>query len=146
MSITCAICLFLLWVVSYQSHRLIRTGTLLRTMKPLFCLASSVGHSLLQTCLTYTLQRPRTAVTGDSISSVDKTADNHSNDINIAINAAAEAMSGSPDTCQTSELASQSTGNAGNNMHTPTGNAAYSLYALGGVSVDTAACPSDSWI
>jgi len=60
---------------------------------------------------------------GDSISSVDKTADNHSNDINIAINAAAEAMSGSPDTCQTRELASQSTENLEKTHVAPTGQA-----------------------
>ena len=51
---------------------------------------------------------------GDGISPVDKTADNQSNDSNIAINAAAEAVSGSPDTCQPPEIASQSTENLDN--------------------------------
>ena len=58
-----------------------------------------------------------------SISSVDKTTENQSSVINIAINTAAEAVSGSPDTCQTPERASQSTGSAGNGMCAPTGNA-----------------------
>jgi len=63
------------------------------------------------------------SVRGDSISSVDKTADNQSNVIDIAINAAAEAVSGSPDTCQTPEQASQSTGDEGDSTRAPTGNA-----------------------
>jgi len=60
---------------------------------------------------------------GDSISSVDNTADNHSNVFNKAINTAAEAVSGSPDTCQTPHLANQSTGNAGDYSRAPMGNA-----------------------
>jgi len=64
---------------------------------------------------------------GDSISSVDKTADNHSNVFNKAINSAAEAVSGSPDTCQTPELLSQSTGNVCDYACAPTGNASGSL-------------------
>jgi len=60
---------------------------------------------------------------GDSISSVDKTADNQPNVINLAINAAAEAMSGSPDTCQTLELASQSTEDTDKTHVAPTGHA-----------------------
>jgi len=61
----CTNCLFLLWMVSHLLSHLIRTRTLERTMKPLFCLASGVGHSLLQKCLAFTPRGPRTAVTGE---------------------------------------------------------------------------------
>ena len=74
---------------------------------------------------------------GDSISSVDKTADNQSNVINIAINTAAEAMSGSPDTCQTPERASQSTEDMSKTHVVPTGQA-------GRPQPITAGCPKRS--
>jgi len=79
---------------------------------------------------------------GDSISSVDNTADNHCNVFNKAINAAAEAVSDCSHTCHTSHLASQSTENGGDYVCAPT---VHLLYALGGASVGTAAGPSDSW-
>jgi len=60
---------------------------------------------------------------GDSISSLDKAADNPSNVINVAINTAAEAVSGSPDTGQTPEQASQSTEDMGDTDAEPTGQA-----------------------
>ena len=60
---------------------------------------------------------------GDSISSVDKAKDNQSNVINTAINTAAKAVSGSHDTCQTPEQASQSTGDMGDAAVERTGQA-----------------------
>jgi len=58
---------------------------------------------------------------GDSILPVGETADNRSNVFYDAINAAAEAVSDSPDTFWTPHLASQWTGNAGDYARTPTG-------------------------
>jgi len=63
-----------------------------------------------------------TAIRGnraDSISPVDKATDNHSS----VINAASEAVSDSPDTCQLQEQASQSTGDAADSTGAATGNA-----------------------
>ena len=53
------------------------------------------------------------SVRGDSISSVDKTADNQSNVGNTATTAAANTVSGSPDAGRAVVQASQSTGSMG---------------------------------
>jgi len=95
--------------LSHQSTcRLIRTRTLARTKKPLLYPASGIGYSQLQTYLLVALQTSKIAVGGDSILPVDETADNRSNVFHKAINAADEAVSDTPDTCQTPEIVSQS--------------------------------------
>ena len=74
---------------------------------------------------------------GDSISSVDKATDNQSNVINTATNTTAEAVSGSPDTCQTPEQVGQSTDDTGNAEAEPTGQA-------GKLQPINAGCPKHS--